>query len=98
VSGGSASSSDPVTSITAEHGPCFTGLTGAVVINGEYVSTLTTNESPPQTLGYTAGAAPYDRPERPLGVVQCGVGDYVVAVYGRSGAILDELCFVCGEL
>jgi len=101
VSGYFASDSDPVTSITAEHGPCFTGVTGAVVIvpsdNGLYVSTLTTNESPPQTLGYTAGAAPYNLPERPLGVVQCGVGDYVVAVYGRSGAILDELCFVCGD-
>ena len=94
-------SSAPVSSITVLEGPCFTGISGAVVINpgdnGLYVSTLTTDESPPQVLGYISGAPPYDLPTRPLGSVRCGTNNYLTSVYGRSGAIIDEMCFVCGN-
>ena len=100
VAGYAASSLDPMTSITVEHGPCCTGLSGAVAVtlfSGLYVSTITTNESPPQMLGYKANDPPLYVPERPLGVIQCAEGSFLVAVSGRAGAILDELCFVCGD-
>ena len=92
----------PTTSITVRNGLCFTGISASVVINpgdnGLYVSTITTNENPPQFLGYVTNASPYNLPERPLGTVLCSEGSYLTTIFGRSGLILDELCFVCNSL